>query len=210
MDTRNSEQQSPNQREMIQPQDLINGYDISTNGEVTNKLTGRKLKWDTSTGYAAVTLSKNSNKKRFLVHRLVAITHTPNPENKPCVNHLDGDKLNNHVSNLQWCTYSENERHSFDALGKKIVHSEATKMKISKAAKGRDMMKAVLASAKKNKGKPARNRRPVVLNGIYCYDSITLAAKLTGTNISSIINNLKGRSKTTKLGTWEYQQNNLE
>ena len=68
--------------------------------------------------YRRVTLSKNGIVKRFQVHRLVAVMFIDNIENKPCVNHIDGDGLNNKVSNLEWCTYSENERHSYDVLNK--------------------------------------------------------------------------------------------
>lgn len=65
-------------------------------------------------GYKLVLLSKENIEKGFLVHRLVAIHFIPNIENKPEVNHKDGDKLNNHFSNLEWVTRSENEQHSYD------------------------------------------------------------------------------------------------
>lgn len=55
-------------------------------------------------------------KKRFWIHRLVAETFIPNLESKPQVNHIDGNGVNNAVSNLEWCTQSENMRHSTDVL----------------------------------------------------------------------------------------------
>lgn len=72
------------------------------------------------TGYMLVELRNNGTKTiAKLVHRLVAQAFVPNPENKPHVNHLDGNKANNHVDNLAWCTAAENERHSYVTLGKK-------------------------------------------------------------------------------------------
>lgn len=76
---------------------------------------GRILKTSKSKkGYLQVSLS--FNKKRFHtgVHRLVAIAFIPNPENKPEVNHKDGDKTNNNVWNLEWSTGSENQIHAIE------------------------------------------------------------------------------------------------
>lgn len=72
-------------------------------------------------GYFCVSLYDEVSKKnvRVRVHRLVAETFLDNIENKLCVNHKDGNKINNNVSNLEWATYSENKEHSFRVLGEK-------------------------------------------------------------------------------------------
>lgn len=66
-------------------------------------------------GYKAVLLCVGGQRKHITVHRLVALTFIPNPENKPTVNHKDGDKQNNSVDNLEWATHSENNQHRFDS-----------------------------------------------------------------------------------------------
>jgi hypothetical protein len=74
-------------------------------------------------GYVAITLGDgNGNKKQVLVHRLVATTFIPNPEQKPQVNHKDGDKKNNRIENLEWSTPSENGKHAY-AIGLNRVQS---------------------------------------------------------------------------------------
>ncbi|CEI81277.1 NUMOD4 motif [Oceanobacillus oncorhynchi] len=63
---------------------------------------------------ANVELYKEGSRKRVRVHRLVAEAFIPNPEKLPQVNHKDGNPLNNHVENLEWCTHKENVNHGFD------------------------------------------------------------------------------------------------
>lgn len=59
-------------------------------------------------------LSKEGTSKGYLIYRLVAKAFIPNPENKPEVNHIDGNRMNNKVTNLEWATRSENEKHAYD------------------------------------------------------------------------------------------------
>jgi hypothetical protein len=73
-------------------------------------------------GYMYITLSKNGFTKRYLLHRLVANEFLENPENKPQVNHKNGDKSNNSVGNLEWVTGLENINHAFES--KLIVRSK--------------------------------------------------------------------------------------
>jgi hypothetical protein len=65
-------------------------------------------------GYPKVGLCKDKKRTSHRVHRLVATAFIPNPENKKEVNHIDGNKANNHYSNLEWATHSENVKHAYD------------------------------------------------------------------------------------------------
>lgn len=89
-------------------------YVIYDNGDVINEQAGRYLKGKVKlNGYKVYTLSKNNIKQDFYAHRLVADYFIPNPNNLPVVNHKDGNKLNNDVSNLEWVSYSQNTEHAY-------------------------------------------------------------------------------------------------
>lgn len=88
-------------------------YEINRCGVVRNKITQKELKPIlNSSGYFRVTLYNEVGVKIFYIHRLVGITFLPNVENLPEINHKDGNKFNNCVGNLEWCTRKENSKHS--------------------------------------------------------------------------------------------------
>lgn len=112
----------------------------------------RKLFKHYDTPYLFVSLKKNGKSHPKDVHRMVAETFIPNPENKPCVGHMDCNETNNCAENLYWCTYPENNNHPitkkrmsegqkrFFANGGKIAfkgrhHTEESKRKMSEALK---------------------------------------------------------------------------
>jgi len=95
--------------------DLFSGYTIREDGEIRSRF-GRVVKPQISkNGYVRVELWQDGQGKKYLLHRLLASAFIPNPQGKPQVNHIDGDKLNNALCNLEWVTQSENQKHAYDA-----------------------------------------------------------------------------------------------
>jgi len=95
---------------------LVDGYDnyiIYRNGVLYNSRRHVIINGSVNThGYRVFALSKNDKRKSMKAHRLVALAFIPNPHNKQQVNHIDGNKLNNNVDNLEWCTHTENMQHA--------------------------------------------------------------------------------------------------
>ena len=112
-------------------------YSINRNGEVRNDATGRiKTPYENkANGYMTVDLYTNNKSTKVTIHRLLAEAFIPNPDNKPCIDHKDGDRKNNKLSNLRWATYSENNSR-FDTCGvrsERIVVTKYTELRKSVA-----------------------------------------------------------------------------
>lgn len=112
-------------------------YQVSSNGVIRSlnyrgtskeKILKPRL---SSSGYYQVTLFKNGERKDFNVHRLVAMAFIPNPENKGCVDHINGIKVDNRAENLRWATYKENL--NFPLAKKHLSESRINNPKLSKA-----------------------------------------------------------------------------
>lgn len=95
--------------------DYENLYEISNFGVIRKVKTKRPLKvFYRTNGYYTTSLCKNYKVTMIYLHRVIAETFIPNPNNLPCINHIDGNKTNNDLSNLEWCSYSDNNRHAYE------------------------------------------------------------------------------------------------
>ena len=125
-------------------------YYVSLDGKVFSLLSMKWLKpRKTGNGYCQVQLFNDKGYKYLLVHRLVAETYLINNEGKKTVNHLDGDKLNNSLLNLQWSTHSENLKHAFKN-GLKF-HNKNQRTAISNVGKRVGRLNGIKSADKKKK-----------------------------------------------------------
>ena len=143
-------------------------------------------------GYNYVKLCKNSKQNKFKIHRLVAQTFIPNPDNKPCVDHINTIRTDNRVENLRWVTISENglneiTRKRISDIHKNKKQSEETKKKLSEL---------------QNKNK----KQVLCIETGIKYNSLREAEKITGiphNNISACCRG-KGKYKTAGGYHWEF------
>lgn len=121
-------------KEIWKPIIGIENYYVSNKGRVISLITGKILKDRLDRyGYPRLTLNGTKGGKIYkTIHRLVAEAFIPNPDDKPQVNHIDGNKLNNSITNLEWTTSKENKAHQIklglnaDVKGEKNPMSKLT------------------------------------------------------------------------------------
>jgi hypothetical protein len=102
--------------------DGYENYHISNFGNIINSITGRILKPNNNgNGYLQIELSKNGKRKKYLIHRLIALAFIQNPENKEFIDHVDNKRSNNNINNLRWVNRQEN---NFNSLKSKNTSSK--------------------------------------------------------------------------------------
>lgn len=159
---------------------------IKNNSNVIRK--GKLIKQNQNLhNYLQVHLSKKNKAKMITVHRLVAEAFLPNPNNLPQINHIDGDKLNNNVNNLEWCTAKENINHSW-GLG---------------LSKPYYFPKGYLTEYSKNLCKKVE-QYDLEGNLLNTFSSISDASRKTTCSISEICKCCRDKSHSTHNFLWRY------
>ena len=170
------------------PIEKFDFYEVSDFGRVRN---GNKILSPAITkGYPAVTLCNKGYRRTIRVYKLVALAFIENPDNLPCVNHKDGNKLNTFVGNLEWCTYGQNEKHAWKhGL---IVFTENMRKSVTKT---------IMAEVEKQK-----KRVLCLFNGkiVETYESASEAARQIHGSQAHISDCCNGKRYTHKGFSWEW------
>ena len=170
-----------------------NGTDRTIKGRVMKQRKNNR-------GYHIITLNKDSVSKDYLVHRLIAFAFLPNPDNLPQVNHIDGNKSNNCIENLEWCDQTHNMLEAY-RTGLRVatppVFTEEDRKRMSEQRKGRPI---------KAQQKPVM-QMDLDGNDIQAFDNAADACKQLGfkdkTGIYDCCTNRRGRQ--TYMGyKWRY------
>lgn len=175
----------------------IEGYDnyfVNEEGDVFSNKCGsmKRLKTIKMQGYYYVGLSKKGRVKMFRLHRLVANTFLPNPENKPCIDHINGDRADNRAENLRWVTHKENSNNPITMERNRIskkghVVTEETRRKMAES-----MSKKNVAQYTTEGGFVSK------------YISMREAEKMTGVRHSDISMCCNGKRKTAGGYIWRF------
>lgn len=183
-------------------------YQVSNKGRVKGL---QRLKWNGKTyciikekirknvefkGYRALILYKNAKQKRYLLHRIVAQAFIPNPKNKPQINHINGIKNDNRVSNLEWVSQLENNRHAWSiGLSTRNTYTKEMRNKMSNSAKGKiisEQTKKKMSKRCSGSGNPkARKTIFKKYNDIYEFGTIKEACKIIGVSKYILLKHIK-------------------
>lgn len=162
-------------------------YLISVDGKVFNLKTMKHLKCSINNmGYPKVCLYNENGRKEFLVHRLIAETFLPKDKNRKFINHIDGNKANNLLCNLEWCTHQENMIHAWElGLNKSTERHKAN---------GRQTIKKA-----QEIGSKMRRKAIIDTTNGQTFDYVVDAAKYLGVRKETLTNWLNGHrpNKTT-------------
>lgn len=171
-------------------------YGISQEGDVFSYKTNKKLKLQKmSNGYFFVSLRKNGKTFQKSIHRLVAETFIANKDNLPCVDHIDGTRTNNNVSNLRWCTHKQNLNYPIAVKRRELAQSDPIcKLKVRFG---------------KHRNNTVNQDKPVIalnLDGEYLnsWESVREASRNTGVDFSSIAKCCRGKYKTAGGFRWRF------
>lgn len=177
--------------------DYNGSYEASNYGAIrslnyAHTNTTRELKQETTKfGYKRVVLCKDGVAKRYLIHRLIAETFIENQDNKPCIDHIDGNRGNNAIDNLRWCTYSEN------------LHNPITHTKRCTSLSGEHNPMFGVTSEKHPNSKKITQ---YTMDGSHIkqWNSIVDASKSLGLNRCCIKDCCRGRQKSAGGYLWKY------
>ena len=151
-------------------------YLITVFGDIYSTITEKWLNPKVDKyGYSYVGLYRDNNPKWISIHRLVATTFIPNPYNKPEVNHIDGNKSNNCVFNLEWVTCSENQKHAYKiGLHKPVINEKHGRCKLT-------------------------NNDVLVIHGLYLNYSLKFIEKCYDIGQSQIYRLINGESRSIEI-----------
>lgn len=162
----------------------FDGYKVSNDGYVYSEKTRRILnRINNNKGYYHICLTVDGKMQYQLLHRLIAEAFIPNPEGKPFINHIDGNKKNNKIENLEWVTNQENIRHAFE-IG---------------------LMKGRPSNRKKAILQIDKDTKQVIKE----YSSQLEASKELNIHVGSLSQCLNGKYKTAGGYIWRYKEDKI-
>lgn len=162
---------------------LPGGYELFESGDIYSHKSKKFLKHGrTPQGYVMIYTWCNGKQSKQLLHRLLAISFLPNPQNKPQVNHKNGIRNDNRLKNLEWVTDSENKKHGYRVLGNKSA------------------MKGV--TGKDNANSKPVNQYDFKMNLIKCWSSIADVNREIGISVPLISMCANGKIKTAGGFLW--------